>query len=234
MSCRDVTFPLAVKDSAVSKKTTDHPSESRGKRGISAFDAPVCYSIPFHYFPGFLPCVPALPVTSPERMVVRGNDRLPETLGFEADNIPFMALHDGIALSEPSFLCQDVVSGSYLPDRFQPFGSENQRIPVKAGETACKDIYLPFPVLEIGCGNVRIALGVRKPIIQNPVAERINLAVESILPSHSFGGQIWSTESAEQGSMYQGLPAFLFFLFFFHCYSLFKGSIFMVFASILR
>ena len=63
------------------RKTPDHPSESGGKRGISAFDAPVCYPIPFHYFPGFLPYAPALPVRYPERMVVRGDDRLPEALG---------------------------------------------------------------------------------------------------------------------------------------------------------
>ena len=125
-----------------------------------------------------------------------------EALGFETDNTPFMALHDGVALSEPSFLCQDIIPGSYLPDRFQPFGSENQRISVKARESACKDIDLPSPVPKIGRGNVRIALGVRKPIIQNPVAERINLAVESVLPSHSFGCQIRGTESAEKGSMY--------------------------------
>ena len=234
MSCRNVTFPLAVKDSAVSEKTPDHPSESGGKRGISAFDAPVCYPIPFHYFPGFLPYAPALPVTYPERMVVRGDDRLPETLGFETDNIAFIAIHDSVTLSEPSFLSQDIISGSYLPDRFQPFRSENQRISVKARKSARKDIDLPSPVPEIGCGNVRIALSVRKPIIQNPVAKRINLAVESVLPSHSFGSQIGSTESAEQGSVYQRLSSFLFFLFFFHCYSLFKGEIFMAFASILR
>lgn len=234
MSCRDVTFPLAVKDSPVSEKTPDHPSESGGKRGISAFDAPVCYSISFHYFSGFLPYAPALPVTYPERMVVRGDDRLPEALGLETDNIAFMAIHDGVAFFEPSFLCQDIISGSYLPDRFQSFGSENRRISVKAGKSACKDIDLPPPVPETGCGNVRIALSVRKPIIQNPVTERINLAVESIPPSHSFGCQVGSAESAEQGSVHQRLPSFLFFLFFFHCYSLFKGEIFMVFASILR
>lgn len=165
MSCRNITFPLAVKDSAISKKAADHPSESRGKRGFSTFDAPVCYSIPFHYFPRFLPCVPALPVTCPERMIVRGNDWLPKTLGFETDNITFMAIHDGSAFSEPSFLSQDVISGSYLPDRFQPFGSENQRTSIKAGKAACKDIYLSFPVPEISCGNVCIALSIWKPII---------------------------------------------------------------------
>ena len=234
MSCRNITFPLAVKDSPVSKKTPDHPSESRGKRAISTFDTSVCYSISFHYFPGFLPCVPALPVTCPERMVVCGNDRFPKTLGFETDNIAIMAIHDGVAFFEPSFLCQDIISGSYLPDWFQSFRSENQRISIKAGKSACKDIYFSSPVLETGCGNVRIALSVRKPIIQDPVAERINLAVESVLPSHSFGGQIGGTESAEQGSVYQRLPQLLVLLFFFHRYSLFKGSRFMAFSSILR
>lgn len=210
---------LAVKDSPVSKKTPDHLSESGGKRGISAFDAPVCYPIPFYYFPGFLPYAPTLPVRYPERMVIRGNDRLPEALGFETDNTPFMALHDGVALSEPSFLCQDIIPGFYLPDRFQPFGSETQRISVKARESACKDLDLSSPVPKIGCGNVRIALGVRKPIIQNPVAERINLAVESVLPLHSFGGQVGSAESTEQGSVYQRLPSFL---------SVFLSSLFII------
>lgn len=165
MPRRYVTFSLAVKGSSISEKTTNHPPESRSKRGISAFDAPICYSIPFHYFPDSLPCVPTLPVTCPERMVVSGNDWFPETLGFETDNIAFKAIHDSVAFSEPSFLSQDVISGSYLPDRFQPFGSENQRISIKAGKPACKDIYLSFPVPEIGCGNVCIALSIWKPII---------------------------------------------------------------------
>lgn len=117
---------------------------------------------------------------------------------------------------------------------FNPLEVRTSVSPSKQGNPPCKDIDLPSPVPKIGRGNVRIALGVRKPIIQNPVAERINLAVESVLPSHSFGGQVGSAESTEQGSVYQRLPSFLFFLFFFHRYSLFKGSIFMVFASILR
>lgn len=49
-----------------------------------------------------------------------------------------------------SFLCQDIIPGFYLPDRFQSFGSENQRISVKARESACKDIDLPSPVPKIG------------------------------------------------------------------------------------
>lgn len=58
--------------------------------------------------------------------------------------------------------------------------------------------------------------------------------MEGVLPSNSFGCQIRGTESAEKRSVYQTLLFFSTLLFFFHYYSLFKGSIFMAFASILR
>ncbi|KXT51964.1 hypothetical protein HMPREF2532_00449 [Bacteroides ovatus] len=41
--------------------------------------------------------------------------------------------------------------------------------------------------------------------------------MEGILPSHSFGSQVWGAESTKQGSVYQTLPLFLVLLFFFHC-----------------
>ena len=33
--------------------------------------------------------------------------------------------------------------------------------------------------------------------------------MEGILPSHSFGSQVWGAESTKQGSVYQTLPLFL-------------------------
>lgn len=61
-----------------------------------------------------------------------------------------MTFHDGVAFFEPSFLCQNLISGSYLPDWFQPFGSKDKCISVKAGKATRKDIDLSSPVAEIG------------------------------------------------------------------------------------
>ena len=59
--------------------------------------------------------------------------------------------------------------------------------------------------------------------------------MEGILPSHSFGSQVWGAESTKQGSVYQTLPLFLCLaLLLFIVYSLFRGSRFITFLSILR
>lgn len=98
-------------------------------------------------------------------MVVRRNDRFIDTLGFEAGNMPLAASHDSVTVFETSFLGQNAISNFYLPDRFHSIGSKDQCISVKAGEAARKDIYFPFPALEIRCSDIGIALSSAKPII---------------------------------------------------------------------
>lgn len=98
-------------------------------------------------------------------MVIRCNDRLADALGFETGDMPLAASHDGVTIFETSFFGQDAISDPYLPDWLHSVESEDQCISVKAGKAPRKNIYFPFPALEIRCSDIGIALGIAKPII---------------------------------------------------------------------
>ncbi len=165
MPLRYIALPFSIKDSAISKKAAYHFPESRGERAVATFYASICNPVTFLYISGILSLVLAFSVTCSERMVIRRNDRFIDTLGFEAGDMPLAASHDGVTIFETSFLGQNAIPNFYLPDRFHSIGSKDQCISVKAGEAARKDIYFPFPALEIRCSDIGIALSIAKPII---------------------------------------------------------------------
>lgn len=79
-----------------------------------------------------------------------------------------------------------------------PFSGIGERL---AGESTGEDIDPSSPFLETCFRDIFVRFAFREPVVQHGPAERVDLAVERVLPTHHLGCHLRTADTAEQATV---------------------------------